>query len=199
MTAPAFADPVFQSQAIFRRIMRAMATPGTIVDIGLALVPPAPLAPAAAAALLTLADYETPLWIAPSFAATSGRAVADYLVFHTGAPLARSPDKAAFALVDLVADELRLDDFACGSAEYPDRSTTIVAQGAAFDEGAALRLIGPGVNGAAELRARPLPHDFIEQWAANRAGFPLGVDLILASDGELVGLPRSVAISRETR
>ncbi|HEY1940696.1 MAG TPA: phosphonate C-P lyase system protein PhnH [Roseiarcus sp.] len=199
MTAPAFADPVFQSQAVFRGIMRAMATPGTIFDVGLALAPPAPLTPAAAAALLTLMDYETPLWIAPSFAAASGRAVADYLVFHTGAPLARSPDKAVFALVDLVADELRLADFAPGSAEYPDRSTTILAQGAAFGEGASLRLAGPGVDGEAELRAAPLPHDFLAQWAANRARFPLGVDLILASEAELVGLPRSVAISGEAR
>ena len=68
MTALAFADPVFESQAVFRRIMRAMAAPGTILVCGEALAPPAPLAPAAAAALLTLADFETPLWIAPSFA-----------------------------------------------------------------------------------------------------------------------------------
>lgn len=199
MTAPAFADPVFQSQAIFRGIMRAMAAPGTIFDCGTALSPPAPLAPAAAAALLTLADYETPLWIAPSFAEASGRAVADYLVFHTGAPIAASAARAAFALVDLVEDALRLEEFALGSAEYPDRSTTIVAQGAAFGEGSLLRLAGPGVDGEAALRVAPLPHDFFAQWQANRARFPLGVDLILAAEGEFVGLPRSIAISGETR
>ena len=199
MTAPAFADPVFQSQAVFRAIMRAMATPGTIVACGVALDPPAPLALAAAAALLTLADYETPIWIAPSFAAASGRAVADYLVFHTGAPLARSADKATFALIDLVADELRLEDFALGDAEYPDRSTTIVAQGVAFSEGSRLRLAGPGVRGQAELRAAPLPHDFLTQWRANRDRFPLGVDLILAGESDLAALPRSIAISGEAR
>ena len=46
---------------------------GRLFACGEALAPPAPLAPAAAAALLTLADFETPLWIAPSFAAASGR------------------------------------------------------------------------------------------------------------------------------
>lgn len=197
MTAPAFADPVFQSQAVFRAIMRAMATPGTRFDCGIALSPPGPLAPAAAAALLTLADYETPLWIAPSFAAASGRAVADYLVFHTGAPLARSADKAVFALVDLVADDLRLEDFALGDAEYPDRSTTVVAQSAVFGEGSRLRLGGPGVRGHAELSAAPLPRDFLVQWRANRSRFPLGVDLILASETEFVGLPRTLAIAGE--
>jgi alpha-D-ribose 1-methylphosphonate 5-triphosphate synthase subunit PhnH len=195
MTALAFADPVFQSQAVFRRIMGAMAAPGTIFHCGETLAPPAPLAPAAAAALLTLADFETPLWIAPSF----GGAVAAYLAFHTGAPLALSADKAAFALIDLASDGLRLERFALGSAEYPDRSTTVVAQAASLGEGPALRLGGPGVTGEAELRAASLPDDFVKQWRANRGAFPLGVDLILAAGAKLACLPRSVVISGEAR
>ncbi|MGD0642978.1 MAG: phosphonate C-P lyase system protein PhnH [Roseiarcus sp.] len=195
MTAPAFTDPVFESQAAFRGIMRAMARPGTIIVCGEALTPPAPLEPAAAAVLLTLADFESPLWIAPSFGST----VAAYLAFHTGAPLAPSPDTAAFALIDLASDEPRFDRFAQGSAEYPDRSTTVVAQGARLNEGPALRLAGPGVAGQAELGAASLPPDFVEQWAANRGRFPLGVDLILAAGAKLACLPRSVVISRETR
>ncbi len=72
MSALAFADPTFESQAAFRRLMRALSAPGTILSCGEALAPPAPLARAAAAALLTLADFETPLWIAPSFPAAVG-------------------------------------------------------------------------------------------------------------------------------
>jgi alpha-D-ribose 1-methylphosphonate 5-triphosphate synthase subunit PhnH len=193
MTALAFADPVFESQAAFRRIMRAMAAPGTIVHSGETLAPPAPLAPAAAAALLTLVDFETPLWIAPSF----GNAIAEYVTFYTGAPLAPSPGTAAFALIDLAADGLRLESFAQGSAEYPDRSTTVIAQGAAFGEGPALRLTGPGIPGEAVFRAAMLPPDFLVQWRANRAGFPLGVDLILAAGSQLACLPRSLVISGE--
>ena len=68
-----------------------------------------------------------------------------------------------------------------------------------FGEGTPLTLTGPGVNGKANLGAKPLPHDFLVQWAANRARFPLGVDLILASEAELVGLPRSIVISGEAR
>ncbi len=195
MTALAFSDPVLELQAVFRRIMGAMAAPGTIVFCGEALAPPAALAPAAAAALLTLADFETPLWIAPSF----GGEVAAYLTFHTGAPLAPQPGKAAFALIDLAADGLRLDHFAEGSAEYPDRSTTVVAQGASLCDGPALRLAGPGVEGETELRATPLPEDLLVQWRSNRGGFPLGVDLILAAGTKLACLPRSVVLSEERR
>jgi alpha-D-ribose 1-methylphosphonate 5-triphosphate synthase subunit PhnH len=195
MNALAFADPTFESQAAFRRIMRALSAPGTILACGQALAPPAPLARAAAAALLTLADFETPLWIAPSFPA----AVGDYLAFHSGAPRAAAPDKAAFALVDLSADGLDLARFAFGTAEYPDRSTTIVAQAASLDAGPRLRLAGPGIKGEATLALSPLPVDFVAQWAANRAGFPLGVDLIFVADDRLAALPRSTAIIEGAR
>jgi len=193
MSALAFADPTFESQAAFRRVMRAMSRPGTILVCGEALAPPAPLARAAAAALLTLADFETPLWIAPSFPDSIG----DYLAFHSGAPRAAAPDKAAFALIDLSADGLDLFHFAQGTAEYPDRSTTIVAQASTLEAGPRLRLRGPGIEGEAALAVSPSPTDFLAQWAANRAAFPCGVDLILVADARLVALPRSTAIIEE--
>jgi alpha-D-ribose 1-methylphosphonate 5-triphosphate synthase subunit PhnH len=195
MSALAFADPTFESQAAFRRIMRAMSAPGTILVCGEALAPPAPLARAAAAALLTLADFETPLWIAPSFP----DAVGDYLAFHTGAPRAAAPDKAAFALVDLSADGLDFAPFASGTAEYPDRSTTVVAQASTLEAGLPLRLSGPGLKGEATLAVTPLPSDFLAQWAANHAGFPLGVDLIFAADARLAALPRSTQVAEGAR
>ena len=195
MSALAFADPTFESQAAFRRIMRALSAPGTILACGEALAPPPPLARAAAATLLTLADFETPLWIAPSFPA----AIGDYLAFHTGAPRAAAPDKAAFALVDLSADGLDLARFALGTAEYPDRSTTIVVQTASLDAGPRLRLTGPGVRGEARLAVASLPADFAAQWAEIRAGFPLGVDLVFAADARLAALPRSTAIIEGAR
>ncbi len=195
MNALAFADPTFESQAAFRRIMRALSAPGTILTCGEALAPPASLSRAAAATLLTLADFETPLWIAPSFPP----AVSDYLAFHSGAPCAAAPDKAAFALVDLAVDGLDLARFALGTAEYPDRSTTIVAQASTLEAGPRLRLNGPGIKGEATLAVSPLPNEFVGQWAANRAGFPLGVDLIFVADARLVALPRSTTIAKETR
>ena len=108
MSALGFADPAFESQAAFRSILKAIASPGAIEACGMSLAPPPPLAPAAAAAILTLADFETPLWIAPSLAA-NGEAVA-YLKFHTGVLNAASPDEAAFALIDLEWDALDLSE-----------------------------------------------------------------------------------------
>ena len=196
MSGLGFADPVFESQAAFRAILAAMARPGAILPCGGGLEPPAPLSPAAAAAILALADFETPLWIAPSFWAN--REIPDYLKFHSGAPLAAAPDRAAFALIDGASDALRLTDFARGTAEYPDRSTTVVLQLRSLSQGARLALAGPGVRGPTALAAGPLPDDFVAQWAANQAGFPLGVDCILAAFAEVAALPRSVRVTGES-
>ena len=189
MSALAFADPVFESQATFRSILGALASPGKIVDAGEALAPPPPLGRAAAAALLILADFETPLWIAPSFA---GSGVEAYLKFHTGAPLAAAPGSAAFALADAESGVLDFKHFSQGTAEYPDRSTTLILQARRLTPGVGLRLVGPGVPGASAVDVAPLPADFLAQWAANHASFPLGIDLILAAGPRLAALPRSV-------
>jgi alpha-D-ribose 1-methylphosphonate 5-triphosphate synthase subunit PhnH len=193
MSALGFADAAFESQAAFRAILNAIASPGAIATCGMSLAPPPSLAPAAAAVILTLADFETPLWIAPSLAA-NGEAVA-YLKFHTGVLNAASPHEAAFALIDLEWDALDLMSFAQGTPEYPDRSTTIVAQTRSLTRRSALRISGPGARGATETEFEPMPHDFLAQWQANHSTFPLGVDLILVHDAELAVLPRSVRIA----
>ena len=193
MSALAFADPAFESQAAFRAILKAIASPGAIEACGTGLKPPSPLCPAAAAAILTLADFETPLWIAPSFAA-NGELVA-YLKFHAGAPRATSPDAAAFALIDLESDALDLNSFAQGAPEYPDRSTTIVAQTRSLSQRSGLRIAGPGVRETAEIEFTPIPADFLSQWQGNHSTFPLGVDLILAYGCELAVLPRSARVA----
>jgi alpha-D-ribose 1-methylphosphonate 5-triphosphate synthase subunit PhnH len=191
MSATAFLDPVLQSQAAFRAVLKAMSRPGFLVTTGADLVPPAPLQPAAAAALLTLADYETPLWLPPRW---HGGEADRWLRFHTGAPAAARPRDAAFAFLDLAEDELRLEDFALGAPEYPDRSTTLVLACASISSDGPLELSGPGVNGAQRFGFAPFPGDFLAQWQANVARFPLGVDLILTHATSLAALPRTARI-----
>ena len=77
---PGFADPVRDGQAVFRAVMDAMARPGRIHRIAAPLTPPAPLARATAAVLLTLVDGETPLWLDEPAAAAW-----EWVSFHCGA------------------------------------------------------------------------------------------------------------------
>ncbi len=191
--APGFGDPVLDSQHAFRRIMDAFARPGGRQHINVALGPPAPRRPAAAAAVLTLCDYETPLHLSATLA--SQTAVVEFLRFHSGAPIIADPSRAAFALVDLQREPLTLSDFAQGAAEYPDRSTTvIVIVPDSASETSPLPIVGPGIATVASLAIPHLPADFAAQWQANRARYPLGVDLLFASGASFVGLPRTTRI-----
>lgn len=187
--ATGFGDPVLDSQSVFRRAMEAMASPGRIRQIGDVS------RDAASALALTLLDFETPVHVSPTLAAIP-RFLSE-LRFHTGAPLADDPGQAAFAMVDLRADRLDLTAFACGTPEYPDRSTTIIALCDSVADGPALSISGPGIKGVAWFCAAPLPADFLRQWAANRALFPLGVDMIFAAGDSIVALPRSARLALE--
>jgi len=190
----AFAEPVFGAQSTFRRIMEAMARPGslhTLVDLP---QPPAPLSPSAGAIALTLCDHDTPVWL--DTALTVSEAVGSWLAFHTGAPIVRTPSEAHFAFSSNPAELIALENFAQGSQEYPDRSATIIVQVAGFVTGDALRLTGPGIRDQADIAPAPLPRHFAEQWKQNRARFPRGVDVILAGPNAVCGLPRSTRINQ---
>lgn len=188
---PAFRDPPKDSQRVFRAAMSAMARPGTILPLEPAFTAPVPLSATAAAVLLTLADFETPVWL--DAAAANEPAVAGFVRFHTGARLVSDPQDAAFALITDAANAPPLAAFAQGLADYPDRSTTVIWQ---VDSLAAegWRFAGPGIKGEIAFRAEPLPADFAGQLAANRAGFPLGVDLLFAAPGRIAALPRSAQL-----
>jgi len=193
MLAPAFDDPALASQAVFRTVMEAVARPGLPRPLAIKLAPPAPLSPTAAAVALTVLDYETPFWLDRELA-TVGE-VADWLKFHTGAPLTEDPRQAAFAFIADSAAMPAFETFAQGVSEYPDRSTTLVVQVAHLDRGDTLVLSGPGIAGSRSFAAAPLPQDFRARLLANRVLFPRGVDLVLVSAEAVAALPRSLRVA----
>lgn len=189
VTQPGLADPVHQSQEIFRTVLTALSEPGRIMQ--LSFQPVAGLAPGAAAlaVLLSLTDGDTPLWLG-----TTANALAAYLRFHTGAPVVVDPREAHFALIADQADYRPLAQFEPGTEDYPDRSATLIIEVEALDEGGPISLRGPGIPDHRHLSIRGLPPAFVAQWAANHAQFPCGVDVILTCGPRLIGLPRSTIL-----
>lgn len=192
--ASGFADAVIDSQLVFRAVMRAMAEPGRIETLTLRLAPPAPITPATAGVVLALCDADTRLWLSPAMATP---AASGYLGFHSDARLAAAPGEAAFAVVE--APELALGLFDVGTPAYPDRGATVIVQCPSLTDGPRLTLAGPGIAAAAAFASAGLPADFVAQLRANRARFPLGVDLIFTAGNQLAALPRSTRILAEER
>ena len=191
LIAAGFSDPVFQSQSAFRALLAALSEPGTRHEIIRETPGPAGLDGAAATALLTLADYETPIWLPPGL--RDGAAGA-WLRFHCGSALVPDPAAASFAVIDGAQATPRLTDFNPGHDQFPDRSTTVIVSCAGLDGGPAVTLTGPGIAGSTTIAPRGLRQNFWAEVAANAEIYPLGIDLILSCGEALIGLPRSTRI-----
>lgn len=186
-----FAEPVHHAQSVFRMMMDCLSRPGTVQSIVPEIDPPRPLGVAAGAIALTLLDHDTPVWLTPGLAKS---AVAEWIGFHTGAPLTREKSEARFAFAEAGVPFSSFGLFATGTQEYPDRSTTIVLEVASLDKGAPLSLSGPGIRESATIAPQGLPDMFLRQWADNRALFPRGVDVVLTAGRQMLGLPRTCKI-----
>jgi alpha-D-ribose 1-methylphosphonate 5-triphosphate synthase subunit PhnH len=191
-----FNNPALDSQSAFRAAMAALSRPGTLVEIAASVRPPAPLSPELAALGLALLDFEVTFYLAPALA--DPNAVADYFRFHTGARQVADPAQASFAFLDLTrGDTLDPAAYAQGTAEYPDRSTTLLCKARKADPETGWRLSGPGIKGTTAFPLALPDAGFPARWLKNRASFPLGVDVLFTVESAVVGLPRSTRLIAE--
>jgi alpha-D-ribose 1-methylphosphonate 5-triphosphate synthase subunit PhnH len=188
---PGFADPVLDSQRVFRAVLEAMDHPGRVVEVPGSETAPDPLHPAAAAVCLTLADFETSVWL--DARATTLETVA-YLRYHCGCRLVAAPGQGRFAVISEPGSMPPLTAFDLGSDEFPERSTTLLVQVDGLTAGRGRRLTGPGIRVEARLEARGLPDAFWQGLRHNHGLFPRGVDVLLTAGRQLAGLPRTTAV-----
>lgn len=199
--APALAglsDPVHDGQRIFRAVLDALSRPGKPVPLhsaysGLADLPahaPAPLA----AVLLALADHDTPVWLDPHLALL----LSGLLRFHCGAPLASTTGAASFAAFGSGAALPPLQQFAWGSAEYPDRSCTLLIALDSLQGGQPITLRGPGIENSTVIAPQGLPATFWTQRSSMHQEFPLGIDCLLLDATCVMGLPRTTLATLAT-
>jgi len=207
-TLPGFSNPVDDAQAVFRAVLDALARPG--IPVVLPTLPPpieaTGLSQGMLALALTLCDNDTPLWLDAAADTPEAR---HHLRFHCASPFAENPSEATFAFIARPLDMPCLDAFNFGETNFPDRSATLVI-GADLSEcdGEVRELTGPGVKGCDQevwqsFCVSGLPIWFWENWEANHAAYPLGVDVIFVETGHddvgapqarLLGLPRTACV-----
>jgi alpha-D-ribose 1-methylphosphonate 5-triphosphate synthase subunit PhnH len=190
---PGFIDQTLASQSIFRIALSAMAKPAYKFTVDFASLfktnPPLPCGVAALA--LTLADHMTPVWLSKSFLEAGG-----FLVFHTSASIVKTPEKALLVLAASQDELPSLNELEQGDPRYPDRSATVILANVMEEDSMGMALIadGPGLKEKTLFENHGLKWGFVEEWAVNRASYPLGVDVFLTGTGSLAGLPRSLTL-----
>jgi len=188
-----FADKVLSAQSTFRSVMDAMARPGSVQRVSVAVGTPGGMMRGAAAIALTLFDHDTPIWLDASMARTSE--VAKWLKFHTSAPVVTDSSICSFAVIGDAGALSDLECFSFGSNEYPDRSTTLILQVESLTRGSVFELIGPGIDGMAALQAAIQPPDLFDRLAINAVFFPRGIDVVLVHDDSIVAIPRTTRLA----
>ncbi len=194
-------DPVHDIQCTYRKLVNAMAFPGTVGDLapyaakisdgcGVSLMP--------LLLGLTLLDAEVSFSLyagTEDAASASARALSEMTgspAVPNGAPAsylfvlgAETPVSAAFAAAPI------------GTLENPHRGATILLEVTAFGEtGIDLGLTGPGIADSHALVVDRAP-EWIEVRREKNREYPLGVDLILYdSEGHIVGLPRTTKLEQ---
>lgn len=189
--ARGLADPVQDSQIIFRAALEALSHPGRLTAIPTLPGSVAPLYASTLAVCHALVDLDTPLWLDDKAA---NSAVRSHVAFHCGCPIVTDRHDAAFAII---ADPARLDGFdgfATGTQEYPDRSATLIMQVESIKEGVGKRLTGPGIKGETRISISGLSENFWRDVHANELLFPQGIDLLLTTPDAVLGLPRTTRV-----
>lgn len=188
---PAFLYPVFDSQAVFRSALSAVAYPGRIVDIDRSVPTVGALHPSTIALCLSLIDFETPAWLDGEAGMSEA---STYLRFHCGMRFVDNPALSRFAIIAQPAVMPHLSNFKSGEIEYPDRSTTLIIQVPSLAEGPRTMWTGPGIKDRISPAIAGLPNWFWPDWALNRELYPMGVDVFFTSGGNIIGLPRTVHV-----
>lgn len=186
--AAGLADPVHDSQTVFRSVLNAMARPGVMETISVAGHPPEPLDPATYLIALSMIDGDTAVWLG---AEVTRRPVVDSLRFHCGCRLVVDPKDCAFAVVADATAIPPLTSFALGSDLAPEESTTLLVQVPSLNDGPAIRLTGPGIQTSVEIRPGGLRAGFWSERKALQSLYPQGLDMIFIAGRLMMALPRS--------
>lgn len=190
-----FQDPARDAQRVFRAVLGAMARPTIAQNVAVTIAPPPPLGTMAGAVVLALCDSQSPVWLDPALRVTSD--VEAWIAFHTGAGIVDDPADALFVFASTPSAAPALADLAQGTDIEPHRSSTLVIDATAARPIGTCTATGPGVDGSVEWDGAGLPGGFLKQWQANHTRFPRGVDVILAAENSLLGLPRTTELKEK--
>lgn len=189
---PGFTDPVHHAQQSFRALLTALAEPGTVQTIA-SDIQFHGISRATTAAILTLCDHTTPLYISQHLASP---ALLENIAFHTSAPITQEKSQAEFALLQVQEFE-DISEYRLGSESQPQLSCTFLLQCQHTESPLTLSLSGPGIDQARNCQINGLTDAQVAMLQVNHQQFPQGYDCFFFHNNQVTALPRSTAIELE--
>jgi len=187
---------VFDTQKLYRRMLDAMARPGTVAALPRTdIYPPPGLSAYASILAFTLLDSDTTFAVLPA-----NELWQEYLAVNTGA---RPVDPADAEFIILAGQKYgpELATARRGDLLSPEEGATIFAMVDTLEDDKGelkLTLTGPGVDGKATVFVAGLNWSNLENILSLNQEYPLGVDCFLTDrNGRLLALPRSTAVRWE--
>jgi len=180
------------AQQVFRAVLEALARPGIPTALPENLLKT--LNPAVVP-VLALADLSTGVCILEDI----HNRWSDLVSTATGAPLWPAELARLVAAVRPVT-EAEVRDLARGTAAAPGGAALVsLAVSDVMGGPRRWRMSGPGIDGETTMSPVGLPPGFVTARNEAVAGFPAGIDVLLATrDGRIVGVPRTTAITEES-
>lgn len=191
------ADPVRATQHIYRVLLDALAHPGIAYPLirhphlALEAEPPHPWL---ASAALTMLDHETSLAAVPF---PGHDALVDVIQRRTQVTMTAVED-ADFVVAELASTPAELPlRMKRGTLDYPNDGATLLigVDAAPGQNGHAIEITGPGIDGRGALPPSQLPLDLLAARNEAVADYPLGIDMFLFDrEGHVIGLPRTTTV-----
>lgn len=168
-------QPLIQ-QAVFRQLLHAFSYPGQIMTLD--------GDDAMTHVLATLLDAEVSL--------ADVHDQLDALAWQRLQARRRVVERANFVLLD-GSRPVSCEPF-LGTLEAPEGGATLILRVAQLGTGTALTLSGPGIASHTTVSVSGLHSSWLQARQRWNAGFPLGVDLLLIDQQQLIALPRTTAV-----
>lgn len=185
---PMFIKPVADAQQVFRRLLSAMAEPGTRQNLG--SLPEVNTKQVAAYAIaLCLVDNTTKVWLSPSFSSSSFK---NSLAFHCGCSFVESVQQAQFVFVHEHEVDQVVASLSAGSDRDPEFSATAIVHVETWEQGSAQIWSGPGIKDSKKVTL-PFTSYFWQQ-RKQKNQFPRGIDMLVVDEQSVLGLPRTTVV-----
>jgi alpha-D-ribose 1-methylphosphonate 5-triphosphate synthase subunit PhnH len=182
---------LYETQALFRAVMNAMAAPGSL------LMAPSPEPRNAMPLILkicdTLIDNEVTFSV---LGEKVDETFIDTVAMITNAAYVDAA-RADFVIIPTRSSDRALVNISRGTLEYPEKSATVIWQveDLTIPGGASVTLSGPGIESSVACTLDGLSREDLALIREINHEYPLGIDLIFCDDRHIVALPRTTRIT----